>query len=96
MDAPRLTMPSRRAWRESRHNEKSAGAPAMTPEDHETLELLEVLYTGEVQLPVDLRRALQESGLIEPAGERYRLTMACSLRLENLRSLARDGSGYRH
>lgn len=67
----------------------------MTPEDHETLELLEVLSSGEVPLPADLRRALQDTGLIEPAGERYRLTMSGALRLENLRSLARDGAGYR-
>ena len=68
----------------------------MTPEDHETLELLEVLSSGEVPLPADLRQALQETGLIEPAGDRYRLTMSGALRMENLRSLARDGGGYRH
>ena len=68
----------------------------MTPEDHETLELLEVLSSGEVPLPADLRQALQETGLIEPACDRYRLTMSGALRLENLRSLARDGGGYRH
>ena len=68
----------------------------MTPEDHETLELLEVLSSGEVPLPADLRQALQETGLIEPAGDRYRLTMSGALRLENLRSRARDGGGYRH
>ena len=61
----------------------------MSPEDLDTLELLEVLSTGEVPLPADLRRALQDTGLIEPCGERYRLTMSGTLRLENLRSLAR-------
>ena len=68
----------------------------MTPEDHETMELLEVLSTGEVPLPADLRKALEETGLIEPNGERYRLSMSGALRLENLRSLAREGAGYRH
>ena len=68
----------------------------MSPEDQDTLELLEVLSTGQVPLPVDLRRALQDTGLIEPDGERYRLSMSGALRLENLRSLARNGDGVRH
>ena len=37
----------------------------MSPEDRDTLELLEVLSTGEVPLPADLRQALQDTGLIE-------------------------------
>lgn len=61
----------------------------MSPEDHDTLELLEVLSSGDVPLPADLRRALQDSGLIETTGERYKLSMSGALRLENLRSLAR-------
>lgn len=61
----------------------------MSPEDHDTLELLEVLSTGEVPLPADLRLALRDTGLIELDGERYHLSMSGTLRLENLRSLAR-------
>ena len=48
-----------------------------------------MLSSGDVPLPADLRHALQETGLIETTGERYRLTMSGALRLENLRSLAR-------
>lgn len=61
----------------------------MSPEDRDSLELLEVLSSGDVPLPSELRQALQEAGVIEPAAGRYRLTMSGSLKLENLRSLAR-------
>lgn len=66
----------------------------MSPEDHETLELLEVLSTGSVPLPQDLQHALQEAGFIEPAGALYRLTLTGSLRLENLRSLAKGPATF--
>lgn len=66
----------------------------MSPEDQETLDLLEVLSTGSVPLPQDLRHALQEAGFIEPRGEQYRLTMTGSLRLENLRSLAKGPANF--
>ena len=61
----------------------------MSPEDQDTLELLEVLATGKVPLPADLRRALQDTGLTEPDGERYRLSTSGTVRLEKLRSGAR-------
>lgn len=61
----------------------------MSPEEHDALDMLEVLDSGGVPLPQELRIALQEAGLIEPAGEGYRLTMRGRLQLENLRSLAR-------
>ena len=66
----------------------------MSPEDRDTLELLEVLSSGEVPLPVDLRQALRDTGLIELDGERYRLSMSGTLRLENLRSLARGPAAH--
>jgi hypothetical protein len=66
----------------------------MSPEDHETLELLEVLSLGSVPLPQDLQHALQEAGFIEPAGTQYRLTMSGSLRLENLRSLSKGPAAF--